>query len=359
MRTELGITAAPAVTPLGIYTINEKTAAAYGVMRFATEGALRIDGNVGMRLVKTDLAVVGNRAVFTRQPDGSFIQTGFAPVNVDTSYLTVLPSANVRIRFTDELQLRLAASKVITRPDFGQLAPTLTLVPASQTGSSGNPDLRPLKADQLDASLEYYFGPTSSVYVAGFYRKVRDFIQSSNVGADEIIDGIAYRITRPANGGNGTIKGLEIGGQTFFNFLPAPFDGLGVQGNYTFVDSETTTSFAGVNAPLSNLSKHSYNASLIYEKGPVSARVAYNWRGKYLTGIANGGSVLGVYPTYRKAYGWLDASLNVDITRNFTLTLEGSNLTRAKTDLYFDVPTRRGSYEQDDIQILAGIRFKL
>ena len=69
--------------------------------------------------------------------------------------------------------------------------------------------------------------------------------------------------------------------------------------------------------------------------------------------------MLGVYPTYRKAYGWLDASINVDITRNFTFTLEGSNLTRAKTDLYFDVPSRRGNYEQDDIQLLAGIRFTL
>lgn len=357
VRTELGITVAPAVTPLGIYTINEKTAAAYGVMRFATEGALRIDGNLGMRLVKTDLAVVGNRAVFTRQPDGSFIQTGFAPVNVDTSYLTVLPSANVRIRFTDELQLRLAASKVITRPNFGQLAPTLTLVPGAQTGSSGNPDLRPLKADQLDASLEYYFSPTGSVYVAGFYRKVKDFIQSSNVGTDEIIDGIAYRITRPANGGNGEIKGFEVGGQTFFNFLPAPLDGLGVQANYTFVDSNTTTSFVGVTAALPNLSKHSFNLSGIFEKGPVSARVAYNWRGRFLTGISSG--TLGTYLTNREPYGWLDASINVDVTKNFTFTLEGSNLTRAKTDVYFGVPSRRGNYEQDDIQILAGIRFKL
>ncbi|WP_316251102.1 TonB-dependent receptor [Sphingomonas sp. JC676] len=358
VRTQLGITVAPAVTPLGVYSIHEKTYAGYAMAKFKVDSGLRVDGNIGVRVIKTSLQVVGNRAVFVQQPNGSFLQTGFAPVNVDTDYVTALPSANVRFKLTDELQLRLAASQVITRPNFGQLAPTLTLVPGAQTGSSGNPDLSPLKADQLDASLEYYFSPTGSIYAAAFYRKVQDFIQSSSRG-QETIDGIVYQITRPANSGNGKIKGFEVGGQTFFDFLPGLLSGFGVQANYTFVDSNTTTSFAGLSAPLSNLSKNSFNVSGIYEKGPVSARVAYNWRDKFLTGITAGGSTLGNYPVYRKPYGWLDASLNVDITKQITFTLEGSNLLRAKTDTYFDVPTRRGNWEQDDIQVMAGVRFTL
>ncbi len=366
VRTALGITVPPAVTPLGVYSIHEKTYAGYAMAKFKYDGGLHVDGNFGVRVVKTSLQVVGNRAIFVQRPGtGSgpanppiYDQTGFAPVNVDTDYVTALPSANIRFKLTDQLQLRLAASQVITRPNFGQLAPTLTLVPGSQTGSSGNPDLNPLKADQLDASLEYYFSPTGSVYAAAFYRKVEDFIQSSSRG-QETIDGIVYQITRPANSGNGKIKGFEVGGQTFFDFLPGLLSGFGVQANYTFVDSNTTTSFAGLSAPLSNLSKNSFNVSGIYEKGPVSARIAYNWRDKFLTGITAGGSTLGNYPVYRKAYGWLDASLNVDITKQITFTLEGSNLTRAKTDTYFDVPTRRGSYDQDDIQVMAGVRFTL
>ncbi|WP_213981002.1 TonB-dependent receptor [Sphingomonas sp. dw_22] len=366
VREQLGIAVEPAVTPLGIYSIHEKTYAGYAMAKFKYDGGLHLDGNIGIRIIKTSLQVVGNRATFAQRPGTGtspsnpavFDQTGFAPVNVDTSYVTALPSANIRFKLTDKLQLRLAASQAITRPNFGQLAPTLTLVPGAQTGSSGNPDLSPLKSDQLDASLEYYFSPTGSVYAAAFYRKVEDFIQSSSRG-QETIDGIVYQITRPANSGNGKIKGFEVGGQTFFDFLPGLLSGFGVQANYTFVDSNTTTSFAGLSAPLSNLSKNSFNVSGIYEKGPVSARIAYNWRDKFLTGITGSGSALGNYPTYRKPYGWLDASLSVDITKQVTFTLEGSNLTRAKTDTYFDVPTRRGNWEQDDIQVMAGVRFTL
>ena len=358
VRTTLGIATAPVVTPLGIYSINEDTMAGYAMGTFAIEGPLRIDGNAGVRVVKTNLNVIGNRAVFTQQPDGSFQQTGFAPVDVDTSYINVLPSANMRIRFTDELQLRLAASKVLTRPSFGQLAPTLTLVPAQQTGSSGNPDLNPLRADQLDASLEYYVSRTGSVYLAGFYRKVKGFIQSST-RALEVIDGIPYQITRPANGEDGKIKGFEVGGQMFMDFLPGALSGFGVQANYTFVDSNTPTSVAGLFTPLPNLSKHSFNTSLIYEKGPISARVAYNWRDRFYSGLYSSGAIALNSPVYRKAYGWLDASINVDVTDQITLTLEGQNLTRAKTDTYYTVPTRRGNLEQDDIQVLAGVRFTL
>ncbi|MGF7149851.1 TonB-dependent receptor [Sphingomonas zeicaulis] len=359
VRQTLGITTAPAVTPLGIYSINEDTMAGYAMGTFAIEGPLRIDGNAGVRVIKTNLNVVGNRALFTQPvPGGPFQQTGFAPVNVDTSYVSVLPSANMRIRFTDELQLRLAASKVLTRPSFGQLAPTLTLVPAQQTGGSGNPDLDPLRADQLDASLEYYFSRTGSVYVAGFYRKVKGFIR--NVTGDiEVIDGIEYRISRPTNSEDGKIKGFEVGGQMFMDFLPGALSGFGVQANYTFVDSNTPTSVAGLFTPLPNLSKHSFNTSLIYEKGPISARVAYNWRDRFYSGLYSSGAIALNSPVYRKAYGWLDASINVDVTDQITLTLEGQNLTRAKTDTYYTVPTRRGNLEQDDIQVLAGVRFTL
>ncbi|KQN05144.1 TonB-dependent receptor [Sphingobium sp. Leaf26] len=346
IRQQLGITAQVGVSQPGIYSINETTLAGYAMAKYGFDlGSVPVDGNIGVRVIRTGLNVTGNRL------DAG--QTVPTPIDMDSNYMSVLPSANIRFKLSDELQLRLSASQVLTRPGFGQLAPTLTLIPAQNTGSSGNPDLRPLKADQLDASLEYYFSPTGSLYLAGFYRNVQNFILTGTVLRN--IDGIEYSISAPTNSNQGKIKGVEVGGQTFFDFMPGLLSGFGVQANYTFVDSSTGTSIAGLSTPLTDLSKHSFNVSAIYEKGPLSARLAYNWRDKFLTGLFTNNVVTGL-PVYRKAYGWLDASINLDVTKNVTLSLEGSNLTRSKTHTYYGRETLVGNLEQDDIQVLGGVR---
>ena len=349
VRQKIGIATKPAIDPLSTYTMSEKTMAGYAEMLFSIDGPLRIDGNVGVRVVKTELNVNGNKRV----------NGVVSPAVSNTDYVNVLPSANVRFRFTDKLQLRLAASQTLTRPTFSQLSPALTLVPAQGQGSGGNPNLRPLQADQLDASLEYYFSKTGSAYVAGFYRKVKGFIFSS--GVRQVIDGIDYVITQPTNGDDGTIKGIEVGGQTFFDFLPGALSGFGVQANYTYIDSNTPSAIAGYTTPLPGLSKHSFNVSGLYEKNGLSVRVAYNYRSSYLGSIYGlplpaGGSQL--LPVYTRGYGWLDASINYDVTKNITVSLEGSNLTRRRELTYYDVTTRPSNHSIDDRQIMAGVRFK-
>lgn len=364
VRQRLGITTTAFFNPLFGYKIGESTFAGYMMGKFEVDGPLRIDGNAGVRVIRTNLNVNGTRALFTQRPGTGtgptnppvFDQTGYAPVELDTQYVSVLPSANVRIHFTDKLQLRLAAAKTLTRPGFSSLSPTLSLVPAQRTGQAGNPDLRPLRSDQLDASLEYYPSGSTSLYVAGFYRKIKDFLVTRS--SDQSVDGIPYSIMRPTNELGGTIKGLEIGGQTFFDFLPGLLSGFGVQANYTFVDSKTDTAVPGQQVPIANLSKHSFNTSLIYEKGGLSARLAYNWRDKFYSSLLTNDIVKDV-PVYTRARDWLDASIGYDITDKITVTVEGGNLLRSKTRSYYGVPTRPGNYEQDARTIMAGVRFTL
>ncbi|MCM8730528.1 TonB-dependent receptor [Hephaestia sp. GCM10023244] len=351
VRQAIGLTNKPAVDPKSVYDMTEETVAGYAQLVFGTSGALPIDGNVGVRVVKTQLDINGNQSV------GGVIQ----PAIYSTDYVSVLPSANMRVRFTDQLQLRLAASQSLTRPNFSQLSPALTLVPAQGQGSGGNPNLKPLRADALDASLEYYFSGTGSLYLAGFYRKVKGFVFTN--GNTQTIDGIEYVITQPTNGKNGEIKGLEVGGQTFFDFLPGPFNGFGIQANYTYVDSSTPAIIATELTPLPGLSKHSFNLAGLYEKGGLSARVAYNYRSKYLGsiyGLSLGAGVAPeLLPVYTKGYGWLDASIGYDITKQITVTLEGSNLLQRREFTYYGSPTRPNGRSIDDRQIMAGIRFKL
>ncbi|MCW4462772.1 TonB-dependent receptor [Sphingomonas sp. BT-65] len=364
VRTRLGLTTPATFNPLFGYQIGESTLAGYVMGKFEVDGPIRVDGNIGTRIIRTNLNVNGTRALFTQRPGTGtgpgnppvFDQTGYAPVQIDSQYVSVLPSANIRVRFTDTLQLRLAAAKTLTRPGFSSLSPTLSLVPGQRTGSAGNPDLRPLRANQLDASLEYYPSSTTSLYLAGFYREIEDFLVTRT--SPQTIDGIDYSISRPTNELAGKIKGFEVGGQTFFDFLPGLLSGFGVQANYTFVDSKTDTSVAGLQTPIANLSKHSFNTSLIYEKGGLSARLAYNWRDKFYSSLLSNDIVTNV-PVYTRARDWLDASIGYDITDKITVTIEGGNLLRSKTRTYFGVPTRPGNYEQDSRTIMAGVRFTL
>jgi len=361
-------------------TQGEKTYTAYGVAKFGSEGfGIPFDGNLGVRVVKTKVSTNGFRGSSAAVPTGGVDPvTGlpqftngpvtFEPVNVDSNYTKVLPSLNLRFRFTDQLQLRLAASKALTRPDFTQLNPNiivnelLTNTAGLRTASSGNPNLRPLTADQLDASLEYYFSRTGSVYGAAFYKKVDGFI--ANVTLPETytfgLNSYVYQVSRPLNGDNGKIQGFEVGGNTFFDFLPGFLSGFGVQANFTYVDSEAPspdaqdTSGAQLTVPLEQLSKYSYNLIGIYDKGPLSARVAYNWRAKYVVTTRGNGS--GNLPIFNDERGQLDASITYTVVPHFALTLDGTNLTNTENRTYYGIASRPQSSVLNDRRISVTAR---
>jgi outer membrane receptor protein involved in Fe transport len=110
--------------------------------------------------------------------------------------------------------------------------------------------------------------------------------------------------------------------------------------------------------PLTNLSRNSGNLIGLYELGPVTARVAYNWRGRFSTGTANIVG-MGAVNTYTRGYGWLDASLRYRVNPQLTLALEGNNLLATRRVSYYGVETRPQSVWANDVQIgvSATLRF--
>ncbi len=268
--------------PNNINTQNEKTYAAYGVLRFGVDGDIPFDGNIGVRVVRTE---VGSQGVRTgTDAEGG----GLIPVDAQQTYTDVLPSLNLRWMLSDQLQWRFAASRGISRPTFDKLNPNLSLSTGTSngastfTGTAGNPSLEAVKADQFDTALEWYFGQGSMMYGTLFYKKVEGFI--ANAVFNEVYDGQVWQITRPVNGDSGKIRGAELGYTQFFDFLPGWLSGFGLQTNYTYVDSEapsptaTDTNGQSLTVPLEGLSKNSYNAILSYETARFQGRVAYNWR---------------------------------------------------------------------------------
>jgi TonB-dependent receptor len=348
LRNAFGITAPipSAGSPLGVWGISEETQAGYLKSEFEAK-SFPLDGNIGLRAVQTVEQVTGSQSA----PSSGTVQ----PIHINSTDMDFLPSLNLRYQLLKGLYLRAGVSKSITRQNFDQLSPSLTLIrntvtPSLNQGRAGNPALKPIRSDNLDLAVEKYFNPTTSVYITGFLKQVDGFV--TTVSSPEVHDGFTYQVSRPQNGAAATINGFEVGYQQFYDFLPSWLSGFGMQANYTYIDSETPSSILGQKVPLQNLSKHSYNLVGMYEKGPFSARVAYNWRDTFLSGITNVVGV-GALPAYTRGYGWLDASIGYRINDHFTFTIEGMNLLNTLRSSYYGVETRPQSVWVNDTQVGA------
>jgi TonB-dependent receptor len=316
---------------------------------------LPLDGNAGVRATRQREALSGSRSV----PGGAAGQT-VIPLTADDTALDWLPSASLRYRPSSDTVWRAAVSRTMTRPNFDKLSPSLTLVrntitPTANTGTAGNPALRPVRSDNLDLAFERYGAGSSMLSATVFFKHVDGFITSAS--APEVYDGVTYQVTRPQNGNQARIKGLELGYQQFFDFLPGAWRGLGTQINATWVDSSTASPVLGASVPLQNLSRRSANAVLMYERGPWSARAAVNWRSSFVSDISNIVGV-GALPLTTPGYAWVDAALRYEVSPRLTLALEGNNLTNTVRRNYYGEPQRQQSSFMNDRQVAVSAAFR-
>jgi iron complex outermembrane recepter protein len=346
-RSNLGV-GFPPLQLAGSAGVDQRTWAGYAKLNFGTPvGGMNLTGNVGIRYVDT-----------TREAQG-FAQAGaiVSPVNVTRKFTNWLPSANLLLEITPRLQLRAAAAKVIARPPLLQVAPAFTINTVSLSASAGNPNLRPFAATQYDATIEWYFAPSSILSAAVFYKNVNSFTVTSTT--PETIPGFesfgTFQVSRPANGTDGTIKGFEVSYEHALTFLPGLLSGLGIAANYTYSDSETPIAESlnpNRRLPLPGLSKHSYNAAVYYEKGPFSGRLAYNHRSSFVA--ATQAATLGG-DLFTKGYGQLDASASLAVRDNVKLNLNVINITQNEEVNYAGVSRRVNDFAYQDTRWFLGV----
>lgn len=349
--------------------VDEKVKAAYIMGSLDTELAgMPLAVNLGLRYEDTDYTSSGaSRTVISARPrvDENGNPTGqniielspVIPVSFRGKYHDWLPSLNLRLSLTDNLILRLAASKVMTRPTLTDLSPRQSIQtnPGNETIRRGNPDLQPFRAKQVELGAEWYFAPDSLVNVAAFYKKIDSFV--TLVTTPQTVDQITFQVTVPDNGEGATVKGFEVGyRQSFANWLPEPFDGLGVQTSFNYTDSNAQypSIVAGETYSLEGLSKYSYSLVGYYEKYGIQARVAYTYRDDFLQVAIGRNSE----QEYFDAYDQLDASLSYDLTDNFTLFADALNLTNSKEFIYSISPNRTKEYRTTGRRFSFGVRAK-
>lgn len=270
------------------------------------------------------------------------------PDPLNETYSNWLPSFNARIDFGNGILVRGAVSKGISRPDLsaftsggGAFDNTNNLRAGGllATGpllgiNTGNRFLRPVESWNYDLSFEWYWDDVGSLTVSGFIKDIKNIINSGAIvrpfqtrsGITDII------FNTPVNSDGGTLKGVEVAYQQTYDFLPGFLSGLGAQMTYTYVDAgdfnnstlgSEQSPFAG-GLPLAGVSKHTVNAVAFYEKGPISARVAYNWRSDFLQTPRD--VIFPFSPIYGESTGQLDGSIFFTVMKGIKLGVQGVNL---------------------------------
>ena len=291
------------------YDLEETSTAGYLMAELEGDiGTLPYRANAGVRVVDTDLKV------------DTFLQTSatnLIPVQDRNSYRNILPSANIVFYPSEDFLVRFAVSKTMQQAGIRELAPSIFVNQTNRSATGGNAALEPTIAKQADVSLEYYFSEDGLLSFSAFYKDVTDLIAEQTVlqvfPGFEDLGPIPY--TRPDNIGNAKVKGFEVGYQTFFDMLPAPFDGFGLIANYTFSDAEDDNG-----NPMVGVSKNSFNVIGLYEKERFSARLAYTQRDEAAFSFTQG------RPNYIDASSQVDLQFGWKLNDRFSLQFIASNL---------------------------------
>jgi TonB-dependent receptor len=382
----------------------ERTEAGYGQLRFGFDNLrFPVEGNLGVRVVHTRTESHGY-TIFdpsysaTTSPVIPRFGQIHAPLDASSQYVDVLPSLNLKADLTDKLQTRFAFAKSMYRPAFNNLDEYITLSQGVTMGTGaessviksinytatnrGNNKLQPIRSNNFDWTLEWYPGNGSSLTLALFRKNVRDIILNTAftrsykdlAGNDQ-----TFLVTGPDNVAKGSVTGLELAGQTYFNnvpgldrMLPDWAKGFGISANYTYIDSKQelyhpftqkycpahgsfnnaslsiygcdTNGLPFTSMPIQYLSKNAYNIMFLYDRGPLSARLAYSWRSRFLQGVGTNGTggqdatsadparagakdVDWGLPTWQEATGQLDFGVDYKFNEHISGNFSASNLT--------------------------------
>lgn len=347
------------------YDASEDITAAYGMMT-VDFGKLRLVG--GLRMEETKVTV---SAKSYDVGSGAYV-----PSSDTGTYRNLFPALVASYRITERVIMRGAWTSTIARPNYGSMVPFERVNRDLLTITRGNPDLGPAKSMNWDLSLEFYLQPNTLLSVAAFYKDVDDFALTQVYQVDrqysflnpasgltETTTG-TFEVSQPANGATLKLRGLEVDLLQRLNFLPGFLSGFSVGGNVTFIRGESV--FYSLNAAGDRIPRETNfrpsqsdfiaNVNVGYDRGPFSAKVAYNHTGKFPQSIG----------TTSALDQWVDTNTNLSASviwrlkrPGWSLFVNGINLGSTGRLLYQGNPDRPLQRETASWSAAAGINFRL
>ena len=328
----------------------------------------RLSGNLGVKIVETDLTIVQNVTGDAVPHSGVNYDAGDEVSQ--RSYTDVLPSLNLMYDLSDDVKLRASYGETMQPLDL------LTWGGAKSVGRvfnedcncmrinngslSGNPDLDPTRASNLDFSAEWYVGSASMLSAGLFYIDIESFVQTGTIYLDEPdADGISrgpWPFTAPVQGTGGKVEGVELAAKIALgDFTDGFMANFGFDVNYTLSESsQDAVGLGGKELPFVNNSKDTYNIVGWYENDLISARLAYNFRSPRL--ITQGNPATGMQSLYQDDYGQLDLNVTVSVTDNVDVYLNGSNITEEFQQTYLEFKDQKAYQNVYEARWALGVR---
>jgi len=343
----LGQTNELGVDPASSFAYQEEVFAFYGEANMSGEMfGLDYTSNVGVRAVNVKFSGQGLRV----NPDKST-----TPTSTSNDYWEFLPSANLGLDLDDDLTLRFAAAKVMSRPNPSDLVPREAANPVTNigdipSGQRGNTELDPTVSYIFDATLEYY-NDNEGAYIASlFYKDVNDFIFP--ITTRETLPGqgdTIYDVRTPKNYSDGTVMGVELGFNQPFIFLDGIWSGFGIQANYTYSDSEFDKDVGDNGYGFPGSSKHNFNSILYFEQGDFGVRLSYIYRDDYFRNLpGQGAQAENTSAVFTESDQRLNMNASYDINEHFSVFVDVNNITEeGRRDFFLQKETFNGSFNRE------------
>jgi iron complex outermembrane receptor protein len=369
------------------WTVNEKVGTAFvkGNLDHEISSTVTLRGNIGLQFVDTDQSSDAFKKDNT-QPSGQQV----VPFTDGKTYQDWLPAINLAFLLPGEQAVRVGLARELARARMDQLKASSEFAMSQfgePSGSGGNPQLNPWRANAFDLSYEKYFGPNAYVSVAAFYKDLKSYIYNQTNGNYDfsdfvadlpdgyLPDGVTPRTTgnfsQPVNGQGGDLKGLEFSvsltGESFTNALA----GFGAILSYSYTESGIRiqdppgNNFLTGNGlgeiPLPGLSENVWNATLYYENAGFSARVATRARSKYIGEVTNFANDRAL--KYVQGDQITDAQIGYEFgpgrLEGLSILFQVNNLTNEPYIAYALDETRQQDYQEYGRQYLLGINYRL
>lgn len=266
-------------------------------------GSAELTGNFGVQAIFTDQNSVGASATFLgTNPNGS-PNIGSTINRASADYLDVLPSINLSLRFPSDFVIRAAAAREIIRPRLDDMRASLSfgynyVVIGGQnfalvTGGSGNPDLRPWRANAFDLTFEKYFGTKGYIAAQFFYKDLKSYIYNQDVpiptsslvlappAAGNIVGPVAI-LNIPVNGKGGSLYGVELAGTLPFETFSSALEGFGITGGVSYTKTKISPTPGAPPESLPGYSKWVANGTAYFERGGFNVRGSVRYRSTFV-----------------------------------------------------------------------------
>jgi len=187
------------------------------------------------------------------------------------------PNIDLKYKFNDDNQMRFGFSRTFIYPDFREFSNSGFEHPDELATVTGNPDLTHTEIDNYDFRIEHYFSATESVSASLFYKSMKNPIE------DTVLLSTSLPRYSFMNSESATIKGLELDGYKFLDFIDDSLEFYYISGNFSFIKSNVEIGadkediFSTNNRELQGLSPMIINLSLGYDnKDGRSVNLSYN-----------------------------------------------------------------------------------